>query len=159
MALRVLYVAVMMSWCRMTESERLVPPNDFEAVFVTEAGRYVAIADHYDLLLFYRQVARRLGQPTKFSDRLAYTHRIDPLKSWVIEHRTQFRALRDQQWRLRTRHPYDPRFVDAILPTNRPFSETRRPVTNTDRSGATQVRAIRAATSSGNRHWGCCQFS
>jgi len=37
-ALRVLYVAVMMSWCRMTESERLVPPNDFEAVFVNEAG-------------------------------------------------------------------------------------------------------------------------
>ena len=29
---------VMMSWCRMTESERLVPPNDFEAVFVNEAG-------------------------------------------------------------------------------------------------------------------------
>jgi len=35
----------------------------------------------YDLLLFYRQVARRLGQPTKFSDRLAYTHRIDPSKA------------------------------------------------------------------------------
>ena len=73
----------------------------------------------YDLLLFYRQVARRLGQPTKFSDRLAYTHRIDPLKSWVIEHRKQFRTLRDQQWRVRTRHPYDPRLLDAVLPTNR----------------------------------------
>ena len=81
--------------------------------------RYVAIADHYDLPLFYRQVARRLGQPTKFSDQLGYTHRLDPLKSWVIEHRKQFRTLRHQQWRLRTLHPYDPRFLDAILPTNR----------------------------------------
>lgn len=81
--------------------------------------RHVAIANHNDLLPFYRQVARHLGQPTKFSDRLAYSYRIDPLKSWVIEHRKQFRTLRDQQWRLRTHHPYDPRFPYAILPTNR----------------------------------------
>jgi hypothetical protein len=83
--------------------------------------RHVAIADHYDLLLFYRQVARRLGQPSTFSDRLAYSYRIDPLKSWVIEHRKQFRTLRDQQWRRRPHHPYDPRFPEAILPTNRHF--------------------------------------
>jgi hypothetical protein len=81
--------------------------------------RHVAIANRYDLLPFYRQVARRLGQPTKFSDSLAYSYRIDPLKSWVIEHRKQFRTLRDQQWR--RRHPYDPRFPGAILPTNRHF--------------------------------------
>jgi hypothetical protein len=42
--------------------------------------RHVATADHHDLLQLYRQVARRLGQPTKFSDRLAYSYRIDPLK-------------------------------------------------------------------------------
>jgi hypothetical protein len=77
------------------------------------------MADNYDLLLFYLQVARRLGQPTKFSDRLAYTRGIDPLKDWVIEHRKQFRTLRDQHRTLRARHPYDPRFPDAILPTNR----------------------------------------
>jgi hypothetical protein len=84
--------------------------------------RYVAIADHYDLPLFYRQVARRLGQPTKFSDQLGYTHRLDPLKSWVIEHRKQFRTLRHQQGRLRTLHPYDPRFLNAILPNKPPHS-------------------------------------
>ena len=38
MAVRVLYVAVMMSWCRITESERVGAADDFEAVFVTEAG-------------------------------------------------------------------------------------------------------------------------
>ncbi|WP_204805991.1 TniQ family protein [Mycobacterium riyadhense] len=81
--------------------------------------RHVAIADHYDLPLFYQQVGQRLGQPTKFSDRLAYTHRNDPLKSWVIEHRKRFRALRDQQRTFRTGHPYIPRLPDAILPTNR----------------------------------------
>jgi hypothetical protein len=43
--------------------------------------RHVAIADDYDLVLFYRQVAPRLGQPSKFSDRPAYSYRIDPLKS------------------------------------------------------------------------------
>jgi hypothetical protein len=88
--------------------------------------RHVAVADEYDLLPFYRQVARRLGQPTKFSDRLAYTRPNDPLKSWVIEHRKQFRTLRHQQGRLRTGHPYDPRFPDAIQTVT--FIETRRPV-------------------------------
>jgi TniQ len=81
--------------------------------------RHVAIADRYDLLPFYRQVARRLGQPTKFSDRLAYTLRIDPLNSWVSEHRKQFRTLRDQHHSRRTGHPYNPRVPYAILPTNR----------------------------------------
>jgi hypothetical protein len=83
--------------------------------------RHVAIADRYDLPLFYQQVARRLGQPTKFSDRLADSYRNDPLKSWVIDHRKQFRTLRDQQWRRVPHHPYDPRFPEAILPTNRHF--------------------------------------
>ena len=81
--------------------------------------RYVAVADRYDLLPFYRQVARRLGQPTKFSDRLAYTLRIDPLNSWVSEHRKQFRTLRDQHRSRRTGNPYNPRAPYAILPTNR----------------------------------------
>jgi hypothetical protein len=81
--------------------------------------RYVAVADRYDLLPFYRQVARRLGQPTKFSDRLAYTLRIDPLNSWVSEHRKQFRTLRDQHRSRRTGHPYNPGVPYAILPTNR----------------------------------------
>lgn len=81
--------------------------------------RHVAIADRYDLLLFYRQVARCLGQPRTFSDRLAYSHRNDPLKSWVIEHRKQFRTLRDQHRRLRSQCPYDPRFPYANLSTNR----------------------------------------
>lgn len=85
--------------------------------------RHVAIADNYDLVQFYRQVARRLGQPSKFSDRLAYSYRIDPLKGWVIEHRKQFRTLRDQHWaRSRTHHhPYDPRFAKAVHLTNRHF--------------------------------------
>jgi hypothetical protein len=81
--------------------------------------RHVAIANHYDLLPFYRQVARRLGQPTRFSDSLAYSRPNDPLNSWVIEHRKQFRTLRHQQGRLRTGHPYNPWSRDAILPTNR----------------------------------------
>ena len=46
-----------------------------------EWRRHVAMANDYDLMQFYRLVARRLGQPTKFSDRLAYSYRIDPLKS------------------------------------------------------------------------------
>jgi hypothetical protein len=68
-------------------------------------------------------VARRLGQPAKFSERLAYSHRIDPLKSWVIEYRKQFRTIRVQHWRrFRTHHPYNPRFPDdVILPTIRHF--------------------------------------
>jgi hypothetical protein len=40
---------------------------------------------------------------------------IDPLKSWVIVYRKQFRTIRDQHWRrVRTHHPYNPRFPDAI---------------------------------------------
>jgi hypothetical protein len=84
--------------------------------------RHVAMANDYDLMQFYRLVARRLGQPTKFSDRLAYSYRIDPLKSWVIEYRKQFRTIRDQHWRrVRTHHPSNPRFPYAILPTIRHF--------------------------------------
>ncbi len=81
--------------------------------------RHVALADSYDLMRFYRQVARRLGQPTTFSDRLAYTLRNDPLKSWVIEQRKQFRTVRDQHRRLRSQCPYDPRFPYVNLPANR----------------------------------------
>jgi hypothetical protein len=28
-----------------------------------------------------------------------YSYRIDPLKSWVVEYRKQFRTIRDQHWR------------------------------------------------------------
>ena len=75
-----------------------------------------------------RQVARRLGHPPKFSDRLAYSHRIDPLKSWVIEHRKQFRTLRDQQWRRRPHHPTIHGFPRPSSQQTATFSETRRPV-------------------------------
>jgi hypothetical protein len=99
-----------------------------EAVALTEIlcdlewRRHVAMANDYDLIQFYRLVAQRLGQSTKFSDRLAYSYRIDPLKSWVIEYRKQFRTIRDQHWRrVRTHHPYSPLFPDAILPTIRHF--------------------------------------
>lgn len=84
--------------------------------------RHVAMANGYDLVQFYRLVARRLGQPTKLGDRLAYSHRIDPLKRWIIEYRKQFRTLCDQYWRrVRSHNPYDPRFPEAILPTIRHF--------------------------------------
>jgi hypothetical protein len=81
---------------------------------------HVAMANDYDLVQFYRLVARRLGRPAKVGDQLAYSYGIDPLKRWVIEYRKQFRTLRDQQRRLRTHHD-DPRFPDAILPTIRHF--------------------------------------
>lgn len=88
-----------------------------------EWRRHVAMANDHDLIQFYRLVAQRLGQSTKFSDRLAYSYWIDPLKSWVIEYRKQFRTIRDEHWRrVRTHHPYNnPRFPDAILPTIRHF--------------------------------------
>lgn len=83
-----------------------------------EWRRHVAMANDYDLIQFYRLVARCLGQPTKFSDRLAYSHRIDPLNRWVIKYRKQFRTIRNQHWRrVHTHHPYKPRFPAATLPT------------------------------------------
>jgi hypothetical protein len=88
------------------------------------------MANDYDLMQFYRLVARRLGQATKFSDRFAYSYRIDPLKSWVIEYRKQFRTIRDR--RVRTHHPYNPRFPDAILPTIRQFKSETMTSDNTD---------------------------
>jgi len=87
-----------------------------------EWRRHVAMANDYDLVQFYRLVARRLGRPAKVGDRLAYSYRIDPLKRWVIEYRKQFRTIRDQYWsRSRTHRLYNPRFPDAILPTIRHF--------------------------------------
>lgn len=92
-----------------------------EIVCDLEWRRHVAMANDYDLQ-FYRLVARRLGQPTKLGDRLAYSYRNDPLKRWVIEYRKQFRTIRDQYWRrVRSHNSYDPRFPDAILPTIRHF--------------------------------------
>ena len=96
-----------------------------------EWRRHVAMANDYDLVQFYRLVARRLGQPTQLGDRLAYSHRNDPLKRWVIEYRKQFRTIRDQYWdrvrdqywrRVRHHTAYDPRFPEAILPTIRHFT-------------------------------------
>jgi hypothetical protein len=79
------------------------------------------MANDYDLVQFYRLVARRLGRPAKIGDRLAYSYRIDPLKRWVIEYRKQFRTIRDQYWRRVRTHPYNPLLSDAILPTIRHF--------------------------------------
>lgn len=88
--------------------------------------RHVAMADHDDLLPFYQQVAQRLGQPTQFSDHLAYTHQIDPLQSWVIEHRKQFRTLRNRHRLLRARNPYNPRFPNTNPTARHIFGDTQR---------------------------------
>jgi hypothetical protein len=86
-----------------------------------EWRRHVAMATDYDLVQFYRLVARRLGQPPTVGDRLAYSYRTDPLKRWVIEYRKQFRTIRDQYWSRSRTHPYDPLLPDAIVPTIRHF--------------------------------------
>ncbi|GCE43932.1 hypothetical protein Rhow_008230 [Rhodococcus wratislaviensis] len=100
-----------------------------EAVALTEIlcdlewRRRVAMADYdHEVAPFYRHVGRRLGQPERFGDRLAYSNRIDPLKSWVIEHRKRFRAVREEHWhRVHTHRPYNPHFSNAIIPTIRHF--------------------------------------
>jgi len=90
-----------------------------------EWRRHVAIANDYDLMQFYRLVARRLGQPTKFSDRLAYSYRIDPLKSWVMEYRKQFRTVRDQHCRRVRTHHYNPQFPTPSSQQSATSSERR----------------------------------
>jgi hypothetical protein len=50
-----------------------------------EWRRHVAMPNDYGPIQFYRLIARRLGQPTKFSDQLAYAYRINRLKCWAIK--------------------------------------------------------------------------
>lgn len=79
--------------------------------------RHLAMAHDFDLVSFYRLVARRLGQPAKFGGQLAYSYQYDPLKEWVVRHRNLFRFERDQHWkRVDSHYPYNPRFANAILP-------------------------------------------
>lgn len=79
--------------------------------------RHLAMAHGFDLVSFYRLVARRLGQSRKFGDQLAYSYQGDPLREWVMRHRNLFRDIRDQHWkRVDSHYPYNPRFANAILP-------------------------------------------
>ncbi len=78
--------------------------------------------DDHDVAPFYHHVGRRLGQPERFGDRLSYSTWIEPLKSWVIEHRKLFQTFREKHWkRVHTHRPYDPYYSNAILPTIRHF--------------------------------------
>ncbi|WP_016880608.1 MULTISPECIES: TniQ family protein [unclassified Rhodococcus (in: high G+C Gram-positive bacteria)] len=88
-----------------------------------EWRRHVAMADDdHDVAPFYHHVGRRLGQPERFGDRLSYSTWIEPLKSWVIKHRTLFRTVRAKHWkRVNSHRPYDPHYSNAILPTIRHF--------------------------------------
>jgi len=80
-----------------------------------EWRRHVALADYdHAVTQFYRRIARHLGQPARFGDLLCCPNRIDPLESWIIEHRRRFRAVRERHWRTA-------RFHNPILPTIRHF--------------------------------------
>lgn len=84
--------------------------------------RHLAMAHDFDLVSFYRLVARRLGQSRKFAEQLAYSYQDDPLKEWVARHRNIFRSDRNQHWkRVDSHYPYNPRFANAILPALRMF--------------------------------------
>lgn len=88
-----------------------------------EWRRRVAMAEYdHDVAPFYRHVGRRLGQPGRFGDWLSYSIRTEPLRSWVIEHRRRFRAVREEYWkRVHTHRLNNPRYSSTIIPAIRHF--------------------------------------
>ncbi|QSE84663.1 TniQ family protein [Rhodococcus koreensis] len=88
-----------------------------------EWRRHVAMVDtNTELARFYSRVGRQLGQSPNFGDRIAWTVYIDPLKSWVIQHRRNHQKTRDEFWRrVRTHYPFNPYMNQAIYPSIRHF--------------------------------------